>query len=59
LDVLAWIEGKKAGVRPVPEPEEELPQLQVVPSATTRCRWPSYRNQGNAHRIVHKALQGV
>ncbi len=25
LDVIAWMEGKKAGVRPVPEPEEELP----------------------------------
>jgi len=24
LDVIAWMEGKKAGVRPVPEPEEEL-----------------------------------
>jgi len=25
LDVIAWMEGKKAGVRPVPEAEEELP----------------------------------
>jgi len=25
LDVIAWMEGKKAGVRPVPEPEEEVP----------------------------------
>jgi len=25
LDVIARMEGKKAGVRPVPEPEEEVP----------------------------------
>ncbi len=25
LDVIAWMEGKKAGVLPVPEPEEVLP----------------------------------
>jgi len=31
----------------------------VASGATNRCCWPSYRNQGNAHRIVQKALQGV
>jgi len=25
LDVIGWMEGKKAGVRPVPEPAEEVP----------------------------------
>ncbi len=47
-DVIACMEGKRAGVRPVPEPEEELPWVQVVPSATSRCCRPSYRNEGNA-----------
>jgi len=48
LDVIAWMEGKKAGVRPVPEPEEALPWVQVVPGATSRCCWPNYCIKGRS-----------
>ncbi len=45
-DLIAWMEGKEAGVRPVPEPEEELPWVQVDPGAMSRCCWPSYCIKG-------------
>jgi len=35
LDVIAWMEGKNAGVRPVPEPEEELLRYRSLPARRT------------------------
>ncbi len=58
LDVFAWMEGKKAGSDLSRNRRRNCLRCRSF-RAPSRCGWPGYRNQGNGHRIVHKALQGL